>query len=54
MDKPNFIELCAGCGGLSTGLIKCGFTPIFLNDNNKDCCLTLKENHKDVEIINED
>lgn len=54
MDKPNFIELCAGCGGLSSGLIKCGFTPIFLNDNNKDCCLTLKENHKDVKIIHED
>ena len=54
MEKPNFIELCAGCGGLSSGLIKSGFNPILLNDNNKDCCLTLKENHKDVEIIYND
>ena len=54
MEKPNFIELCAGCGGLSSGLIKSGFNPILLNDNNKDCCLTLKENHKDVEIIHND
>jgi DNA (cytosine-5)-methyltransferase 1 len=47
-----FIELCAGAGGLSCGLIKAGFKPILLNDNNKDCCLTLKENHSNVNIIN--
>lgn len=41
----NFIELCAGCGGLSSGLSKTGLNPILLNDNNKDCCSTLKLNH---------
>ena len=46
-----FIEVCAGGGGLSSGLIKAGFTPLLLNDNNKDCCETLKLNHKDINII---
>jgi len=49
--KYNFIEVCAGGGGLSSGLIKAGFEPLLLNDNNKDCCSTLKHNHKDVNII---
>jgi DNA (cytosine-5)-methyltransferase 1 len=43
--QPTFIEVCAGCGGLSTGLINAGFKPLLLNDNNKDCCSTLKKNH---------
>ncbi len=47
----NFIEVCAGGGGLSYGLIKAGFTPILLNDNNRDCCKTLKQNHSNVNII---
>lgn len=47
----NFIELCAGCGGLSAGLIKAGLTPILLNDNNRDCCETLRLNHPNANII---
>jgi DNA (cytosine-5)-methyltransferase 1 len=47
----NFIEVCAGAGGLSSGLIKAGFTPILLNDNNKDCCKTLKKMHPNATII---
>lgn len=31
----NFIEVCAGAGGLSSGLIKAGFTPLLLNDFDK-------------------
>ena len=46
-----FIEVCAGGGGLSAKLIKSGFTPILLNDNNNDCCKTLKHNHPDANII---
>ena len=49
--KYSFIEVCAGGGGLSAGLIKAGFTPILLNDNNSDCCKTLKYNHPDANII---
>jgi DNA (cytosine-5)-methyltransferase 1 len=46
-----FIEVCAGGGGLSAGLMKSGFNPILLNDNNADCCKTLKHNHPDANII---
>jgi DNA (cytosine-5)-methyltransferase 1 len=46
-----FIEVCAGGGGLSAGLIKAGFTPVLLNDNNKDCCKTLKHNHPNANVI---
>jgi len=46
-----FIEVCAGGGGLSAGLIASGFTPILLNDNNNDCCKTLKHNHPDANIL---
>lgn len=49
--KPTFIEVCAGAGGLSSGLIKSGFIPILLNDNNSDCCKTLKQNHPGVNVV---
>jgi DNA (cytosine-5)-methyltransferase 1 len=48
---PTFIEVCAGGGGLSSGLIKSGFAPILLNDNNKDCCKTLEHNHPNVNVV---
>jgi DNA (cytosine-5)-methyltransferase 1 len=47
----NFIEVCAGGGGLSSGLMKSGFVPVLLNDYDKDCCKTLKKNHPDADII---
>lgn len=43
--KPTFIEVCAGAGGLSSGLIQAGFTPLLLNDTDSDCVETLKKNH---------
>jgi DNA (cytosine-5)-methyltransferase 1 len=51
-NKYTFIELCSGCGGLSTGFINKGFIPKLLNDNDKYCCETLKLNHgNDCKII---
>ena len=50
-NKYTFIEVCAGGGGLSSGLIKAGFTPILLNDNNNDCCKTLLHNHPNTNVI---
>jgi DNA (cytosine-5)-methyltransferase 1 len=47
----SFIEVCAGGGGLSSGLIKAGFTPVLLNDNNSDCCKTLKHNHSHTNVV---
>jgi len=49
--NKTFIEVCAGGGGLSSGLIEAGFTPLLLNDNNKDCCETLKKNHKGTNVV---
>lgn len=50
-DQPTFIELCAGAGGLSSGLMAAGFFPLLLNDNNSDCCKTLKLNHPGTNIV---
>lgn len=47
---PTFIEVCAGAGGLSSGFIECGFTPLLLNDTDKYCIETLKINHPDANI----
>lgn len=45
-----FIEVFAGCGGLSTGLVKSGFEPLLLVDNVKDCVETLKLNHPETKV----
>ena len=47
----NFVEVCSGAGGLSSGLEKSGLKPILLNDIDKNCCNTLRENHPNVEIF---
>jgi DNA (cytosine-5)-methyltransferase 1 len=49
--KFTFIEVCAGGGGLSSGLMKAGFSPLLLNDNNKDCCKTLQKNHTEANVV---
>jgi len=49
----NFVEVCAGGGGLSCGLIQAGFVPLLLNDNNKDCCLTLRKNHPEATVLHD-
>jgi DNA (cytosine-5)-methyltransferase 1 len=53
---PTFIELCAGCGGLSLGLQKAGLQPLLLIDNNEDCVQTLLTNHgnEGIKIKKED
>ena len=37
---PTFIDLFAGCGGLSLGLEKAGFFPLYVNELNKDALET--------------
>lgn len=49
--KLTFIEVCAGAGGMSSGLIKAGFQPLLLNDIDKNCCKTLEKNHPGCKIV---
>lgn len=42
---PNFVEVCAGCGGFSSGFIEAGFQPVLINEIDPVCCETLKKNH---------
>jgi DNA (cytosine-5)-methyltransferase 1 len=49
--KFNFIDLFAGCGGISDGFIKAGFKPLYLLDSDANCCETLKANHFHANII---
>ncbi len=36
MKKLTFVDLFAGCGGLSLGLEQAGFSPVYVNELNKD------------------
>ena len=49
--KYNFIEVCAGAGGLSSAFIDRGFNPLLLNDSDKYCIDTLKSNHPNTELF---
>uniref|UniRef100_A0A6C0DYG3 DNA (cytosine-5-)-methyltransferase n=1 Tax=viral metagenome TaxID=1070528 RepID=A0A6C0DYG3_9ZZZZ len=48
---PKFIEVCAGAGGLSSGLIKAGFEPLLINELIKPFCETLQKNHPGANIV---
>lgn len=48
-----FIEVCSGCGGMSTGFTNVGMKPILLNEINKVFCKTLEINHPGVKIVND-
>lgn len=43
--KYKFVDLFAGCGGLSLGLQQAGFTPWFVNEIVEQFCNTYKINH---------
>lgn len=50
MKKQNYIDLFAGCGGLSLGLKKAGWEGIFAIEKSPDAFLTLKHNLIDKNI----
>src|SRR5688572_13224188 len=42
--QPTFVDLCAGCGGLSLGLFNAGWRGLFAIEKNKDAFATLSHN----------
>lgn len=50
-NKYTSIDLFAGCGGLSLGLEYAGFSPLLLNEIDKNACLTLKENRPNWNVV---
>lgn len=46
MKQYKFVDLFAGCGGLSLGLQQAGFTPWFINEIVEQFCNTYKYNHE--------
>jgi len=51
LSNPTFIEVCAGCGGMSTGFMDAGFQPLLINEIEKTFCETLKKNHTDANVV---
>ena len=51
--KLPLIDLFAGCGGLSLGLEQAGFTPVYVNELNKDAMATYLANRKEHALLND-
>lgn len=51
--KSSFIDLFAGCGGLSLGLEQAGFTPVYVNELNSDALNTYLVNRSEFKYLNE-
>lgn len=50
----NVLEIFSGSGGMALGFEKAGFHHTLLNDNNKDCCSTLRTNRPHWNVIESD
>jgi len=46
-----FIDLFAGCGGLSLGMEQAGFTPVYVNEINKDALSTYLINRREEFLL---
>ena len=46
-----FIDLFAGCGGLSLGLEQAGFFPLYVNELNKDALETYMARSRNKELF---
>ncbi len=44
LNQPTFVDLFAGCGGLSLGLEQAGFKPVYVNELNPDALATYQVN----------
>ena len=50
--KNSFIDLFAGCGGLSLGLEQAGFNPVYVNELNNDALNTYLINRSEYKHLN--
>ena len=50
--KNPFIDLFAGCGGLSLGLEQAGFNPVYVNELNNDALNTYLVNRSEYKYLN--
>jgi DNA (cytosine-5)-methyltransferase 1 len=53
-DKPTFIDLFSGCGGMSLGFEMAGFQPILAIDNWSDALRTYQINNPGVPVLQAD
>jgi len=51
MDKPLAIDLFAGAGGMSEGLIQAGFHIIYSNEINSSAALTYQKRHEQLGLL---
>ena len=49
--KNSFIDLFAGCGGLSLGLEQAGFNPVYVNELNNDALNTYLVNRTEYKHL---
>lgn len=54
MTNPTFFEVCAGCGGMSTGFLRAGFVCRGVNEIDPVCCETLRLNHPGISVFEHD
>lgn len=53
-DQLVFVDVCAGAGGLASGLESAGFSPALLLDNKSQACETLLANRPQWNVVCED
>lgn len=53
-DQLVFVDVCAGAGGLASGLESAGFSPALLLDNKSQACETLQANRPQWNVVCED
>ncbi|GGS51438.1 DNA cytosine methyltransferase [Streptomyces violaceus] len=53
-DRFGLVDVCAGAGGLASGLEGAGFSPVLLLDNKRQACETLLANRPHWNVVCED
>ncbi|MFB7456595.1 DNA cytosine methyltransferase [Streptomyces sp. NPDC056188] len=53
-DRLRFVDVCAGAGGLASGLESSGFSPVLLLDNKPQACETILTNRPRWKVVCED